>query len=83
MTDTTSLVMDLSSVLTEISGINFQTEYGQISDNNSHAASLGYAGAKVVFTSQVYISNILTGVTLLSKDYPDCRIYYTSLVNGI
>jgi hypothetical protein len=83
VTDTTSLVMDLSSVLTEISGINFQTEYGQISDNNSHAASLGYAGAKVVFTSQVYISNILTGVTLLSKDYPDCRIYYTSLVNGI
>lgn len=83
VTDTTSLVMDLSSVLTEISGINFQTEYGQISDNNSHAASLGYVGAKVVFTSQVYISNILTGVTLLSKDYPDCRIYYTSLVNGI
>ena len=83
VTDTTSLVMDLSSVLTEISGINFQTEYGQISDNNSHAASLGYAGAKVVFTSQVYISNILTGVTLLSKDYPDCRIYYTSLVNVI
>nr|WP_286012682.1 hypothetical protein [Levilactobacillus brevis] len=83
VTDTISLVMDLSSVLTEISGINFETEYGQISDNNSHAASLGYAGAKVVFTSQVFIPNYLVGVTFLPKDYPDCRIYYTSLVNGI
>ncbi|WP_204121105.1 hypothetical protein [Levilactobacillus sp. 244-2] len=83
VTDTTSLVMDLSSVLTEISGINFKTEYGQISDSISHAASLGYAGAKVVFTSQVFISNDLVGVTFLPKDYPDCRIYYTSLVNGI
>lgn len=83
VTDTISLVMDLSSVLTEISGINFETEYGQISDNNSHAASLGYAGAKVVFTSQVFIPNDLVGVTFLPKDYPDCRIYYTSLVNGI
>ncbi|MCW3777948.1 hypothetical protein OM945_03615 [Levilactobacillus namurensis] len=83
VTDTISLVMDLSSVLTTISNINFQTNYGQISDNNSHAASLGYAGAKVVFTSQVYISNNLAGVTFLPQDYPDCRIYYTSLVNGI
>ncbi|WKF77684.1 hypothetical protein QYC20_17270 (plasmid) [Lactiplantibacillus pentosus] len=83
VTDTPSLVMDLSSVLTEISNINFRTEYGQISDNVSNAASLGYAGAKVVFTSQVYISPYLAGVTFLPKDYPDCRIYYTSLVNGI
>ena len=83
VTDTTSLVMDLSSVLTEISDINFQAEYAQISDNTSHAASLGYAGAKVVFTSQVYISDHLACVTFLPKDYPDCRIYYTSLVNGI
>ncbi|KRL95579.1 hypothetical protein ACUIJQ_08165 [Levilactobacillus hammesii] len=80
--DTGTPILDLSSVVKEISKIDFRTGYGDIGNNQSNGIEFKIEGAKVLTystTGKLYIAPDHV-VNLFPLNNTERRIYYTELI---